>query len=140
MYYINYFFIFSILGHFIESFFYPNSDSGILYGYWTPIYGIGTIIILLVNNYVNKKRKTEHIISNLSESMTYDGSLLEKNNILLNSISCGISFDIYITNNLDQKFKCPIYIEIPLDNETNSIYDGSFTLIDNTNFTFYRYN
>lgn len=91
-------------------------------------------------SYVNKNIKTEHIISDLSDTMTYDGSLLKKNNILLNSISCGISFDIYITNNLDQKFKCPIYIEIPLDNETNSIYDGSFTLIDNTNFTFYRYN
>lgn len=91
-------------------------------------------------SYVNKNIKTEHIISELSTSMTYDGSLLKKNNILLNSISCSISFDICITNNLDQKFKCPIYIEIPLDNETNSIYNGSFTLVDNTNFTFYRYN
>lgn len=90
-------------------------------------------------SYVNKNIKTEHIISDLSASMTYDGSLLKKNNILLNSISCSISFDICITNNLNQKFKCPIHLEIPLDNETNSIYDGSFTLVDNTNFTFYRY-
>lgn len=54
MYYINYFFIFSILGHFIESFFYSSGDSGILYGYWTPIYGIGTIIILLINKFIEK--------------------------------------------------------------------------------------
>lgn len=54
MYYLNYFFIFSILGHFIESFFYSSGNSGILYGYWTPIYGIGTIIILLINKFIDK--------------------------------------------------------------------------------------
>ena len=54
MYYINYFFVMSILGHFIESFFYTSGDSGILLGYWTPIYGVGTIIILLVNKCVNR--------------------------------------------------------------------------------------
>ena len=70
--------------------------------------------------------------------MTYDGSLLKNNNILLNSISCSISFDIYITNNLDEEFKCPIYLDIPLENESNSIYDGSITLVDNTNYEFYK--
>ena len=54
MYYLNYFLIFSILGHFIESFFYNNGDSGILLSYWTPIYGIGTIIILLIHKYLYK--------------------------------------------------------------------------------------
>lgn len=54
MYYFNYFFIMSILGHFIESFFYSNGDSGIFMGYWTPIYGIGTIIILLIDKYLSK--------------------------------------------------------------------------------------
>lgn len=54
MYYINYFFIFSILGHFIECFFYSNGESGILLGFWTPIYGFGTIIILLINNFIDK--------------------------------------------------------------------------------------
>ena len=46
--------IFSILGHFLESFFYSSGDSGIFLSYWTPIYGIGTIIILLINKYINK--------------------------------------------------------------------------------------
>ena len=54
MYYINYFFIMSIIGHFIESFFASNGDSGILFGYCTPIYGIGCIIILVINKCVNK--------------------------------------------------------------------------------------
>ena len=44
----------SIFGHFIESFFYSSGDSGILLGYWTPIYGIGTIVILLINKWISK--------------------------------------------------------------------------------------
>ena len=54
MYYLNYFIIFSILGHFFESFFYASGDSGIFLSYWTPIYGIGTVIILLINKWINK--------------------------------------------------------------------------------------
>lgn len=54
-YYLNTFFIFSILGHFLESFFSTNYDSGILAGYWTPIYGIGVIIILILNSFLHKK-------------------------------------------------------------------------------------
>lgn len=47
-YYLNYFFLFSIFGHFIEGFFYADGESGILYGYWTPIYGIGVVTIISV--------------------------------------------------------------------------------------------
>lgn len=56
MYYINYFFIMSILGHFLETFFYSSGESGILFGYWTPIYGIGTVIILLIYKCVSKTK------------------------------------------------------------------------------------
>ena len=54
MYYLNYFFTFSIIGHFIETFFYSNGESGILIGYWTPIYGIGVVTILLIIKLLNK--------------------------------------------------------------------------------------
>lgn len=53
MYYINCFFIYSIIGHFIEGFFYQNGKSGIFYGFYTPIYGIGVIIIILINNLIS---------------------------------------------------------------------------------------
>ena len=33
----------------MESLLSTSNDSGILFSYWTPIYGIGTIIILLLN-------------------------------------------------------------------------------------------
>lgn len=52
MYYLNYFFIFSILGHLFELIL--IGKSGILYGLWTPIYGIGVILILMINNFIDK--------------------------------------------------------------------------------------
>ena len=60
-------------------------------------------------------------------------------NILLNNIACSFSFDVYVTNNLSQEFKCTIYIDIPLDLDNQSIYNGNITLKKDTNFNFYRY-
>lgn len=62
MYYMNYFFIFSILGHILESFVYQNGESGILFGWWTPIYGLGVIIILLLNKYIFEKLSSNKYI------------------------------------------------------------------------------
>ena len=57
MYYINYFFLFSLFGHFLESFFYSgSSESGILYGPYTPVYGIGVCLIIWLFNYLKKKK------------------------------------------------------------------------------------
>jgi len=61
MYYINYFFILSIFGHILESFVYKNKSSGILFGWWTPIYGIGTLIILLIHKYIDKLKLNKFI-------------------------------------------------------------------------------
>ena len=53
MYYLNYFFLYSIIGYIIETIL--GYDSGILYGYWTPVYGIGAVIILYIYNKLKKK-------------------------------------------------------------------------------------
>ena len=58
MYYLNNFFLFSILGHIFESimflFLNNNGYSGIFFGPWTPVYGIGIIIIILINKILDK--------------------------------------------------------------------------------------
>lgn len=58
MYYLNCFFIYSILGHFLETITALISGngfkSGILTGWWTPVYGIGAVTILFVSNYLFK--------------------------------------------------------------------------------------
>ncbi len=45
---INTFLFYSIIGHFLENIIYTKIDSGILYGYWTPIYGLGVLLISLI--------------------------------------------------------------------------------------------
>lgn len=93
----------------------------------------------IVLSYINHNIKTDYTITDTSTPMTYDGSLLKRCNILLNNIACSFSFDVYVTNNLSQEFKCTIYIDIPLDLYSQSIYNGNITLKKDTNFNFYRY-
>ena len=58
MYYLNCFFIYSILGHILETvtaLINGNGfKSGILNGWWTPVYGIGAVTILFVSEYLFK--------------------------------------------------------------------------------------
>ncbi len=93
----------------------------------------------IVLSYVNNNIKSDYTLTDTSKPITYDGSLLKSCNVLLNNISCKISFDIYITNNLEQEFKTTVYASLPLETEGKSIYDGNVTLNQDTNFIFYRY-
>ena len=52
-----------MLGHFIENIFYTSKDSGILFGWWTPIYGIGVVTIILVYNFIIKKIKVNKYLN-----------------------------------------------------------------------------
>lgn len=93
----------------------------------------------IVLSYVNSNIKTDYTITDTSLPITYDGTLLKRCDISLDLILSNLSFDIYITNNLDQEFKTTVYLDIPLNSDEESIYDGSVTLRKNTNFIFYRY-
>ena len=68
MYYINIFFIFSFIGFLFENvlniFTNDTFNSGILYGPWTFIYGIGALLIVVVNKFLNQYRlkKVKEII------------------------------------------------------------------------------
>lgn len=61
MYYLNYFFVSSILGFLLETFFYLifnwEGNSGYLFGPWTPIYGLGSIIIIFIYDFLKRKIK-----------------------------------------------------------------------------------
>ncbi len=89
-------------------------------------------------SFVNNNIKSNYAL-NISKPITYDGSLLKSCNIVLNSISCNICFDIFITNNLNQKFICPISIDIPLERDSKSIYDGNLSTKNTEKHIFYRY-
>lgn len=90
-------------------------------------------------SYINHNIKSDYTITDTSSPITYDGSLLKKCNILLDDISCSLSFDIFITNNLDENFKCTVFVDIPLKDTNKTIYDGNILLKKDTNFKFYQY-
>ena len=58
VYYVNIFFIFSFLGFLFENFLNlftnDNFNSGILYGPWTFIYGIGALLIVVVRKFLGQ--------------------------------------------------------------------------------------
>lgn len=90
-------------------------------------------------SYVNQNIKSDYTITDTSSPITYDGSLLQKCNVDLASLACKLSFDIYITNNLEEEFKTTVFIDIPLETSEKSILNGNLNLTQNTNFAFYRY-
>ena len=94
----------------------------------------------LTFSYVNSNIKPDYTITDVSSPITYDGSLLQKCNINLEDIACTISFDIHITNNLDEDFKTTVSIDIPLSSGDKTIFDGTLTMKQDTNYIFYRYN
>lgn len=87
--------------------------------------------------YVNSNIISDYTIPN-TENLTYDGTLLKTCNIPAKNLECSISFDIYIVNNLNEKFKCPIYIDLPIIGDNSSIYDGTYIVNKSYNFIFYK--
>lgn len=69
MYYLNTFLIYSILGFLLETAFSIISgiffESGILYGPWTPIYGISMILIIILSNYLFKNLHMHRILETI---------------------------------------------------------------------------
>lgn len=92
--------------------------------------------------YVNKDIKKNQIISDIGQSLTYNGSLLRQSSIILSTIENYVSFTLQLTNQYDQKFIANIYLDIPLENTITgeTIYDGSYTkIIEKDNYIkFYR--
>lgn len=69
MYYLNCFWMYSIIGYILETICYNifswSGESGILYGPWTPLYGFGVIIIILISNFVLKKYKCNKFLKTM---------------------------------------------------------------------------
>lgn len=66
MYYLNYFFLYSLVGYLLETGLYlilnKPGNSGYLMGPWTPVYGIGIIIIILLYKVIDKYIKKNKFI------------------------------------------------------------------------------
>ena len=93
----------------------------------------------IVLSYVNENIKTDYTITDTSNPITYNGPLLQRCNVSLDTLTSSISFDIFITNNKNEKFRTSVFLDIPYEYNGQSIYDGSLTVRTTGNFDFYRY-
>ena len=69
MYLINCFFIYSILGFIVEGIFTlitsGHFSSGILYGLWTPVYGFGAILTIIISRKIFKNMHKSRFVETL---------------------------------------------------------------------------
>lgn len=90
-------------------------------------------------SYINQNIKTDYTMTDTQNPITYNGKLLERCGVSVQSIETSISFVIEIENNKNQKFKTTVYFDIPYKFEEKTIYDGNLTVKKDTKFDFYRY-
>lgn len=90
-------------------------------------------------SYINQNIKTDYTMTDTENPITYNGKLLKRCGVEIDSINTSISFDIEIENNKNQKFKTTVYFDVPYENNNESIYDGNLKAYKNTKFNFYRY-
>lgn len=70
MYYINNFILYSLFGHLLEVMI--NKSSGFLYCPWTPVYGLGVLIIISIHKIIKKRhynKRTEVLITFIISSI-----------------------------------------------------------------------
>ena len=111
MYYINSFFLYSLLGFIVESTIFKNTilkPSGVLNGPITLVYGVGGIVLLIVNKYIIDKIKTNKIIKIIISFIIYTIvlTLVE----LICGYLCHFIFNIDMWNYTDKKYNIGKYI------------------------------
>lgn len=90
----------------------------------------------LTLEYVNLA-KEKCLITDIENPLVYDGSILKRAGINLNSIACTVTFQVHITNELDENYVANVSFSIPLKDDTKSIFDGSFSKEIGTKTAFY---
>lgn len=90
-------------------------------------------------SYINQNIKTDYTMTDTENPITYNGKLLERCGVKLETIETSISFDVEIENNKSQKFKTTVFLDIPYQNKSTTIYEGNFKTNKDTQFDFYRY-
>lgn len=89
-------------------------------------------------SYMNKDIVKNHSVSDGSNTISYNGKVLQEANVDLNDINYTISFNINIINNLNEKFINNVKLDVDLSGEDGGIYKGY--VYDSTNVSGDEYN
>ena len=88
--------------------------------------------------YMNEDIITNYAASSDSNTISFNGKVLQEAGIDLNYVNYSLNFTIHIINNLNEEFICPVRLKIDLSGEDGGIYKGYE--YDNTTVSGYEYN
>ena len=86
-------------------------------------------ILPITLRYLNQNIKNGHVINNIEDSLSFDGSILKRSSIPLSYIKNEVSFTIHIINELNEDYSYQVVLQVPLQNAdaNKTIYDGSYS-------------
>ena len=88
--------------------------------------------------YMNEDIITNYSASSDSNTISFNGKVLQEAGIDLNDINYNLNFTIHIANNLNEEFICPVRLQVDLSGDDGGIYKGY--KYDNTSVSGYEYN
>lgn len=88
--------------------------------------------------YLNKNVKTNCDILESKEKVEFNGKLLKIADVNIEDISYELSFQIHLKNSLEQSYVYGVNLNIPLQDDNSSIYDGYiFKVMHNQSKSYY---
>ena len=91
----------------------------------------------IILGFYNKDLKTNFLNSN--SELDYSGKILKEAKIPRQSIECNISFDINITNELDEEYICNVNFDVPLEANDKSVYEDGYVTKEMKNLENYKF-
>ncbi len=88
--------------------------------------------------YMNKDIITNYATSSDSNTISFNGKVLEEAGIDLNDVNYTLKFTIHLINHLDEEFICPVRLKVDLSANDGGIYKGY--KYDNNTVSGYEYN
>ena len=89
--------------------------------------------------YINKDILTNYSATQDSNTVSFNGKVLQEANINLNDISYNLSFRINIVNNLGEKFMYNMSLDVNLNDDNSEIYNGYVYKSKNTSGKEYQF-
>ena len=89
--------------------------------------------------YMNQDIITNYAASSDSNTISFNGKVLQEAGIDLNDINYSLNFTIHIVNNLNEEFICPVRLQVDLSGNDGGIYKEGYKY-DNTSVSGYEYN
>lgn len=92
----------------------------------------------LTLEYMNEDILTNYSASSDSNTISFNGKVLQEANVNLKDINYTLNFTINLVNNANEKFICPVRLNVDLSGNDGGIYKGY--KYDNTSVSGYEYN